>query len=85
MPQQKPPTVSIHDSINLEEFSIKPVLILDLNFELLHSQVAYIPGSRDQRGGPVIYFDTSRTLWESTDMNPEELAKLLMYYYKIPR
>ena len=51
----------------------------------MHSQVAYIPGSRDKRGGPVIFFDASRSLWENNDMDSDELAKLLMYYYKIPR
>ena len=69
--------------INVEEFTIKPILILDLNFELLHSQVVYLPGSRDKRGGPVIYFETNKKFWENTDMNSEELAKLLIYYYKI--
>lgn len=72
-------------AINPEEFSVKPILILDLNFELLHSQVAYLPGSRDKRGGPVIFFETDKSFWENADMNSEELAKLLVYYFKIVR
>ena len=69
----------------MEEFTAKPILILDLNFELLHNQVAYLPGATDRRGGPVIFFETNKSCWENTDMDSEELAKLLIYYYKIPR
>lgn len=69
----------------MDDLSIKPMLILDLNFELLHSQVVYTPGSRDKRGGSVIFFDTNKRSWENADLNSEELAKLLIYYYKIPK
>lgn len=71
--------------ITMQELSVKPVLILDLNFELLHNQVAYLPGALDRRGGPVIFFDTNKECWRNTDMDSEELARLLIYYFKIPR
>lgn len=71
--------------LHMEELNVKPILILDLNFELLSSQVAYLPGSRDKRGGPVIFFETNKTFWENNDMNSEELANLLIYYFKIVR
>uniref|UniRef100_A0A069DN39 Puratrophin protein n=1 Tax=Clytia hemisphaerica TaxID=252671 RepID=A0A069DN39_9CNID len=71
--------------INMEELAAKPILILDLNFELLHNQVAYLPGAHDRRGGPVIFFETNKSCWENTDMDSGELARLLIYYFKIPR
>ena len=61
------------------------MLILDINFELLHSKVAYNPGSRDKRGGPVIFFHASEEVWQNADANSQELVKLLMYYYELPR
>ena len=64
---------------------MKPMLILDINFELLHSKVAYNPGSRDKRGGPVIFFHASEEVWQNADANSQELVKLLMYYYELPR
>lgn len=84
IPSEKDNVLS-KDTLNMDELSIKPMLILDLNFELLHSQVVYTPGSRDKRGGSVIFFDTNKRSWENTDLNSEELAKLLIYYYKIPK
>ena len=71
--------------INMQELTAKPVLILDLNFELLHNQVAYLPGALDRRGAPVIFFDTNKECWRNTDMDSGELARLLIYYFKIPR
>ena len=71
--------------INMQELTAKPVLILDLNFELLHNQVAYLPGALDRRGGPVIFFDTTKECWRNTDFDSGELARLLIYYFKIPR
>ena len=73
------------EPLSWDEALIDPMMILDINFELLHSQVAFLPGTRDKRGGPVIFFDTSETCWENNNTDSEEVAKLLLYYYKIPR
>ena len=76
---------SISDTFPPDELTMKPMLILDINFELLHSKVAYNPGSRDKRGGPVIFFQALEEVWENADANSQELVKLLMYYYELPR
>ena len=53
--------------------------------ELLDCGVAYVMGSRDVRGGAVIFIDASATVWDEVDVKPEDLAQLLVYYYRIPR
>ncbi|XP_065671582.1 puratrophin-1 isoform X5 [Hydra vulgaris] len=84
--EESSPVHSKSLSIELwNEGSLSAWMVLDVNFELLHNQVAYLPGSRDKRGGSVIFFDTSETSWENIKADSEEFAKLLMYYYKIPR
>lgn len=82
---QLPTANALRETINSTDLNEATSLILNLNFELLHSQVAYIPGSRDTRGGPVVYIDASTSCWDSISVTSEELAKLLVYYYKIPR
>jgi len=69
----------------LAELEEKPHHILDINFEMLHSQIAYLPGTRDKRGGAVIVIPSFGTCWDNQDVSSTELAKLLMYYYQIPR
>nr|XP_047140642.1 puratrophin-1 isoform X2 [Hydra vulgaris] len=83
--EESSPVHSKSFSIELwNEGSLSAGMVLDVNFELLHNQ-AYLPGSRDKRGGSVIFLDTSETSWENIKVDSEEVAKLLMYYYKIPR
>eukprot|EP00794_Sanderia_malayensis_P018860 gene18860-20760_t len=71
--------------ILLEELNDKPLHILELDFEILHSQVAYLPGTRDKRGGAVIIVKSNDSCWENPDISSTELAKLFMYYSRIPR
>ena len=42
-------------------------------------------GSRDVRGGAVIFIDASATVWDEVNVRAEDLAQLLVYYYRIPR
>lgn len=66
-------------------FIEKPLNAFDVNFELLHSGVASLPGNRDLRGGPVLQIDTSRPDWGNVAYTSVELMRLFMYYYTIPK
>jgi len=62
----------------------KPLNAFDVNFELLHSGVASLPGNRDLRGGPVLVIDTSRPDWGNVAYTSMELMRLFMYFHTIP-
>ncbi|XP_065065061.1 puratrophin-1-like isoform X2 [Rhopilema esculentum] len=69
----------------LTELEEKPLHILELDFEIIHSQIAYLPGARDKRGGAVIVVRSYGSCWDNFDVSSTELAKLFLYYYQIPR
>ena len=80
-----PPESLGESQSNPKAMAVKPLLILDLDFELLHSGIVFLPGGRDKRGGPVIVIDISNSYWQTHNLDSEELTKLLMYFYQIPR
>nr|XP_014350427.1 PREDICTED: pleckstrin homology domain-containing family G member 4B [Latimeria chalumnae] len=58
---------------------------VEVNQELLQSGAICLPGSRDRAGRAVIQVCTRNTVWLSEICTSTELARLLMYYYIIPR
>ena len=98
------------------DLGAKPMNALDVNFEVLHSQVICMPGelcmgdniiviavgtiftwfsvcsifndltgTRDTRGAPVIFVDAGKPEWELPDFNSEEIARVCLYFFQIPR
>lgn len=65
-------------------FMEKPMNAFDVNFELLHSGVASLPGNRDLRGGPVLVIDVSCPDLGNVTYTSVELARLFMYFHSIP-
>ncbi|XP_071091889.1 puratrophin-1-like isoform X2 [Haliotis cracherodii] len=62
-----------------------PRVIMDLDYDLLRSGVAILPGSRDVNGGAVVFIFTGSMIWHNRQVLSVELAKLLMYYHSVPR
>ena len=44
-----------------------------------------IAGTRDTRGAPVIFVDAGKPEWQLPDFNSEEIARVCLYFYQIPR
>ncbi|KAJ7381520.1 Pleckstrin y domain containing, G (with RhoGef domain) member [Desmophyllum pertusum] len=65
-------------------FMEKPMNAFDVNFELLHSGVASLPGTRDLRGGAILVIDASRPDWGNVAYTTVELTRLFMYFHIIP-
>uniref|UniRef100_A0A8C4VDF7 Pleckstrin homology and RhoGEF domain containing G4B n=1 Tax=Gopherus evgoodei TaxID=1825980 RepID=A0A8C4VDF7_9SAUR len=59
--------------------------LLEINQELLQSGVISLCGSRDRGGRAVVQVCTRNTIWSSEHSTTTELARLLMYFYSIPR
>ncbi|XP_078092184.1 pleckstrin homology domain-containing family G member 4B [Mustelus asterias] len=59
--------------------------LLDLNSDLLHSGVACLPGSRDKAGRAVLQVCNDNWLLQSPSCTSDDLARLLLYLYSIPR
>ncbi|KAL5021840.1 hypothetical protein ScPMuIL_000995 [Solemya velum] len=62
-----------------------PKTILDIDYILLQSGVAILPGCRDRCGGAVIYVFTCSSVWQNQQVSSTELARLFMYYFSVPR
>lgn len=62
-----------------------PKTIMDVDYNLLQSGIAILPGCRDIRGGAVIFIFTQSPLWQNQQVSSSELARLLMYYRSVPR
>ncbi|XP_038246650.1 pleckstrin homology domain-containing family G member 4B isoform X1 [Dermochelys coriacea] len=62
-----------------------PNQLLEINQELLQSGVISLCGSRDRGGRAVVQVCTRNTIWSSEHSTSTELARLLMYFYSIPR
>nr|XP_006825855.1 PREDICTED: puratrophin-1-like [Saccoglossus kowalevskii] len=63
----------------------KPLQMLEVNFEVLHSGAAVLTGARDSRGGAVLEIYTNNHIWRLLECCSEEITKVFMYYYGIPR
>ncbi|XP_046842226.1 pleckstrin homology domain-containing family G member 4B-like [Xenia sp. Carnegie-2017] len=80
------PRTSRVNSIKMfTDLSSKPLTILDVNFEVIHSNVICLPGTRDARGAPVIFLDAGKSEWQIPDFNSEEIARICLYFLQIPR
>ncbi|XP_052062910.1 uncharacterized protein LOC127702659 isoform X3 [Mytilus californianus] len=62
-----------------------PKTIMDVDYDLLQSGIAILPGCRDMRGGAVIFIFTGSSLWKNQQVSSSELARLLLYYRSVPR
>ncbi|XP_064611995.1 puratrophin-1-like isoform X2 [Liolophura sinensis] len=62
-----------------------PKTVMDVDYSLLHSGVAILPGCKDVDGRMVVYMFTSSSLWTNQQVASTELARLVMYYCTIPR
>ena len=52
---------------------------------IIHFVVATILGTRDSRGAPVIFVDAGLADWQMPHFNAEEIARVCLYFYQIPR
>ncbi|KAJ8302595.1 hypothetical protein KUTeg_018991 [Tegillarca granosa] len=62
-----------------------PKTILDVDYDLLKSGIAILPGSRDLDGRSVVFIFTNGQFWKNQLVSSMELARLLMYYKTVPR
>ncbi|XP_055890827.1 uncharacterized protein LOC106076280 isoform X3 [Biomphalaria glabrata] len=62
-----------------------PQCITDVDNDLLWSGVAILPGCTDYDGRHLIYIFTCSSLWYDRRVDSVQLARLLLYYYSIPR
>ncbi|XP_051887523.1 uncharacterized protein KIAA1755-like isoform X2 [Pristis pectinata] len=62
-----------------------PTQALDLNTDLLQSGVACLPGSRDKAGRAALQICTDNSLLQGQLCSSNDLVKLLLYLYSIPR
>ncbi|XP_062574245.1 pleckstrin homology domain-containing family G member 4B-like isoform X2 [Saccostrea cucullata] len=62
-----------------------PKTIMDVDYKLLNSGIAVLPGSRDTEERPVVFIFTNSSLWQNQQVPSTELARLLMYYRTVPR
>ncbi|KAL3860771.1 hypothetical protein ACJMK2_010842 [Sinanodonta woodiana] len=62
-----------------------PKSILDVDYNLLQSGVAILPGSRNLDGSPVVFIFTSSSLWKNQQVRSVDLTRLIMYYHSVPR
>ncbi|CAG5117491.1 unnamed protein product, partial [Candidula unifasciata] len=72
-------SVSVHRKLEA------PELISQVDSELLSSGVAILPGCTDEEGRNLVYIFTCSSLWHERRVSSTELARLLMYYYTVPR
>ncbi|XP_055955846.1 pleckstrin homology domain-containing family G member 4B isoform X2 [Patella vulgata] len=63
----------------------QPQSVMDVDYDVLQSGIAVLPGCRDVNGGAVILMFTGSTFWHDRHVASTELARLLMYFYTIPR
>ncbi|KAH9515626.1 Pleckstrin y domain-containing G member 4B [Bulinus truncatus] len=62
-----------------------PHTVADVDNELLWSGVAILPGCKDDEGRHLLYIFTCSSLWYERRVDSTHLARLLLYYYTIPR
>ncbi|XP_070574210.1 puratrophin-1-like isoform X4 [Ptychodera flava] len=63
----------------------RPIQMLEVNFEVLHSGAAILTGARDTRGGAVMEIYSNNPIWKHLECCSEEITKVFMYYNDIPR
>ncbi|XP_053401471.1 uncharacterized protein LOC123550592 isoform X2 [Mercenaria mercenaria] len=78
---RSPRSAGLHQHRHLEP----PKTILDVDYKLLQSGVAILPGCRDLDGNAVLLIFTSSSLWKNQLINSTDLARLIMYYFSVPR
>jgi triple functional domain protein len=49
---------------------------------LLQERVAFLSGSRDSRGGPIVSFPSTS---KRERIKPEDLRKIISYLFSVPR
>uniref|UniRef100_K1R8V1 Puratrophin-1 n=1 Tax=Magallana gigas TaxID=29159 RepID=K1R8V1_MAGGI len=76
-----PRSPGFHKHRNLDA----PKTVMDVDYKLLNSGIAVLPGSRDSEERPVVFIFTNSSLWQNQQVPSTELARLLMYYRSIPR
>ncbi|XP_060600223.1 pleckstrin homology domain-containing family G member 4B-like isoform X2 [Ruditapes philippinarum] len=81
----KPPKSPRSAGLHLHRHLEPPKTILDVDYKLLQSGVAILPGCRDLDGNAVLLIFTSSSLWKNQLFNSTDLARLIMYYYSVPR
>lgn len=62
-----------------------PNTITDIDYHLLHSGIAVLPGCNDLSGKRIIFIFTCSVLWHNRQVVSAELTRLLMYYFNVPR
>nr|XP_022340568.1 pleckstrin homology domain-containing family G member 4B-like isoform X5 [Crassostrea virginica] len=76
-----PRSPGFHKHRNLDA----PKTVMDVDYKLLSSGIAVLPGSRDSEDRPVVFIFTNSSLWQDQQVPSTELARLLMYYRHVPR
>ncbi|XP_022092000.1 puratrophin-1-like isoform X3 [Acanthaster planci] len=59
--------------------------ILEVNFELLHSQAVILTGARDSRGGAVLEVQGDSPIWTEAQYSLHDISKVIGYLFGIPR
>ncbi|XP_076357905.1 uncharacterized protein LOC143250793 isoform X3 [Tachypleus tridentatus] len=62
---------------------LKPRCISQVDPDLLHTEIAYVPGSRDVDGRSVMIIHCS--VFRNLKVTPSGLAELFMYFHSVPR
>ncbi|XP_052232622.1 pleckstrin homology domain-containing family G member 4B-like isoform X3 [Dreissena polymorpha] len=78
---RSPRSPGLHQHRHLEP----PKTILDVDYQLLKSGVAILPGARDLDGNAVVLIFTNSSLWKNQLVASTDFARLIMYYYSVPR
>lgn len=69
------------DGCQNDQISLRPTSVGQVNQDILHSGIAYLPGSRDTKGrSMVVIFGTLL----QQKIAPSELTQLLAYYHSVP-
>eukprot|EP00062_Callorhinchus_milii_P021443 gi/632978168/ref/XP_007905758.1/ PREDICTED: puratrophin-1 isoform X2 [Callorhinchus milii] len=83
--KQKPLPIK-HEALSSSPLkSNLPTLYQEINFDVLHSGVACLTGTRDKSGRAVVIITTRNTIWLNPHCNVTELVRLLVYFSSIPR
>ncbi|XP_038070447.1 puratrophin-1-like isoform X2 [Patiria miniata] len=59
--------------------------MLEVNFELLHSQAVILTGSRDSRGGAILEVQGDSSVWMEAQYSLHDISKVIGYLFGIPR
>ncbi|XP_071785103.1 puratrophin-1-like isoform X4 [Asterias amurensis] len=62
-----------------------PQYILEVNFELLHSEAVLLTGSRDSRGAAILEVQGDSPVWTEPQYRMYDISRVLGYLFGIPR